>query len=107
MKYTIINVPDMNDSMARITLQNRLYMVRFTYNDTGDYWNFGLYTDLKEPIAIGMKIVPNVPVNLFFGRKEMPVGAFLCTGKIQRASRNVFKEGKALFIYIPPQDEES
>ena len=105
MKYTEINVPDMNDSLSRITLQNKLYQARFTYNDTGDYWYFGLYTDLGDPIAIGMKIVPGIPVNLFFGRKEMPGGAFMCVGKIPRVGKDAFKDGLARFIFIHQVEE--
>ena len=37
MKYTIIEVPDMNDSVSRIVLDGTVYLIRFTYNDTKDF----------------------------------------------------------------------
>lgn len=40
MEYTIITVPDMNDSVSRIVLNGTAYLIRFTYNDTKDYLEF-------------------------------------------------------------------
>ena len=42
MVYTIIAVPDMNDSVSRIVLNGTVYQIRFTYNDTEGRWYFGL-----------------------------------------------------------------
>ena len=44
MEYIVINVPDMNDSVSRIVLDGKAYLIRFTYNDTCDYWKFSLLT---------------------------------------------------------------
>ena len=35
MDYITIEVPDMNDSVSRIVLNNTAYQIRFTWNDTG------------------------------------------------------------------------
>lgn len=35
MEYIVIEVPDMNDSVSRIVLNRKQYLIRFTYNDTG------------------------------------------------------------------------
>ena len=45
-----IEVPDMNDSVSRITLSRKEYYIRFTYNPSYDYWSFGLYNMKMEPI---------------------------------------------------------
>ena len=66
MDYIIIEVPDLNDSVSRIVLNGAVYFVRFTYNDTFDYWKFGVYDSQMEPIVIGIKIVPSFPLNLFY-----------------------------------------
>ena len=34
-----IGVPDMNDSISNITIDGTEYKLRFTYNETFDYWN--------------------------------------------------------------------
>ena len=41
---TIIMPPDLHDSFSRVVLNNTEYLIRFTYNDAGDYWTFGLMT---------------------------------------------------------------
>lgn len=99
MEYTIIEVPDLNDSLSRVVLSGEYYQIRFTYNDTMDYWTFGLYNDQGEPIAIGIKIVPQAPLNLFFGVRELPDGVFGVFSSLDRIGRDDFKDGKAKFIY--------
>ena len=41
----VITPPDMHDSFSRVVLNNTEYLIRFTYNDTGDYCTFGLYDE--------------------------------------------------------------
>lgn len=101
MDYTIIEVPDMNDSVSRISLKGKQYQLRFTYNDTGGYWSFGLYDSLGNPIRVGNKIVPQLPLNLFWGTDDMPLGVFAVLSELERVGRNDFVDGKAKFIFIP------
>lgn len=50
MEYTIIEVPDLNDSMSRVVLNGKAYLIRFTWNDRGGFWKFGLYDTQSQPI---------------------------------------------------------
>lgn len=101
MEYTSITVPDMNDSVSRVVLDGKHYRIRFTYNMACDYWTFGVYTDHDEAVAIGIKIVPNMALNLFFGLEQLPQGQFVCMSKLDRVGREDFNEGKATFAYFP------
>lgn len=101
MKYTVIDVPDMNDSMSRISLKGTQYQIRFTYNDTGGYWTFGLYDSFGNPIRIGTKIVPRFPINLFWGVEETLVGVFGAITDLDKIGRSDFADGKAKFVFIP------
>lgn len=69
MEYTIIEVPDLNDSMSRVVLNGKAYLIRFTWNDRGGFWKFGLYDTQSKPIVIGIKIVPRFPIR----RRALPV----------------------------------
>lgn len=101
MEYVIIEVPDKNDSISRIVLNGTAYLIRFTYNDTKDYWKFGLYTSQSEPILVGAKIVPGFPLNVFYGISALPDGIFGVISKREHIGRNDFVEGKAQFIFCP------
>lgn len=101
MDYIIIEVPDMNDSVSRVVLNGRQYLIRFTWNDTGGFWTFGISDSLSNPIMIGIKIVPQFPLNLFAGLAQMPSGVFGVFSEQQRIGREDFKNGKATFIFAP------
>lgn len=101
MEYIIIEVPDMNDSVSRIVLNGTAYYIRFTYNDTFGYWKFGLYDTQSAPLVVGIKIVPNFPLNLFCGTTELPDGVFAAKTKKNRIGRNDFVDGNAEFIFCP------
>jgi hypothetical protein len=101
MVYIIIEVPDMNDSVSTVVLSGEQYQVRFTYNDTGGYWSFGIYDTLGNPIRVGIKMVPKMPLNLFCGTDDMPNGVFGVLSSLEKVGRNDFVDGKAKFIFAP------
>ena len=99
MEYIAIEVPDKNDSLSTVVFGGTPYQIRFTYNDTKDYWKFGLYDSRSNPIAVGIKIVPNMPLNLFFGVNALPSGIFAARSKCDHIGRNSFKNGDADFVW--------
>lgn len=106
MDYIIIDVPDLNDSVSRVVLNNTAYLIRFSYNDTGDYWKFSLYTSENKPIVLGLKIVPNFPLNIFSGATDLPSGFFGTITNLSRIGRDDFKNGNAQFIFCPVEITE-
>ena len=106
MDYTIIEVPDMNDSISRVVLSGTSYMIRFTYNDTFDYWKFSLYNSQNEAIVLGIKIVPRFPLNVFYGVTKLPDGIFGVLTKLDRVGRYDFVNGNAKFVFAPVVFEE-
>ena len=101
MDYIIIEVPDMNDSTSRITLRGKQYQIRFTWNDTGGFWTFGLSDALGAPLLIGVRIVPQFPLNLFYGTQELPVGVFTALTEKESIGRADFQNGTVQFVFIP------
>lgn len=100
MDRTDIAVPEFNDSFSRVQLDNRQFLIRFAYNDTCDFWTFGLYTPLREPIVQGIKIVPDFPLNLSFNNDDMPNGTFGVFTELERIGRADFWDGKATFAFV-------
>ena len=96
----IISVPKMNDSMSSITIDKKVYVLRFTYNETGDYWNFGIYDSFQNPIVAMTKIVPNFPLMHFYTYPELPDVVFCAFSNNDRIGRNDFWDGTATFAYL-------
>ena len=101
-----IEVPDMNDSVSSLSIDGKTYGLRFTYNERGDYWNFGLHDENKKPIIAMTKIVPNFPLMHFYTMDELPNGVFGCISSKEKVGRNAFKNGTAEFVYIPNEELE-
>ena len=100
MNITEISVPDHNDSFSRVVLDGVQYQIRFTWNETAGRWSFGLYTMQKEPIAVGIKLVPHFPLNLQIVDEHFPSGVFGVYCDYEAVGRRDFMEGKASFAYI-------
>ncbi len=103
---TIIMPPDLHDSFSRVVLNNTEYLIRFTYNDAGDYWTFGLYDGEQRPLATGIKLVPNSPLNFFYPCSGLPDGTFGVLSDLDRIGRRAFLDCRARFVFIPNSDLE-
>ncbi len=101
-----ITVPDMNDSISKLSIDGKEYGLRFTYNEKHDYWNFGLYDGNNVPIIAGVKIVPNFPLLHFFSGTDLPDGVFGCVSKMETVGRHAFKNKSAEFVYLPNAELE-
>jgi hypothetical protein len=101
VKRLEISVPDMNDSFSKVVIDETEHLLRFTWSDTAQRWNFGVYTVFREPIVQGLKIVPKFPLNLQYGDERMPSGIFGAYTKLDNVGRRDFAEGRAIFAYIP------
>lgn len=101
MQMLIIHPPNCNDSFSRVVLDGTQYLLRFTWNDTAERWSFGLYTMQREPIAVGIRMVPRFPLNLPIAAAGFPPGVFGVYSGLESVGRNDFIDGKAVFAYIP------
>lgn len=96
-----ITVPDENDSMSQLTIGDKDYYIRFTYNESYDYWSFGLYDAEEEPIIAMTRIVPNFPLLHFYSDGSLPDGVFGCISDTEKVGREAFNNETAEFIFIP------
>ena len=96
-----ISVPDIHDSYSRVVLDGVQYLIRFTWNEYGQRWSFGLYTMQREPIAIGIRLVPRFPLNLQIVDDRFPTGIFGVYSDFDSIERDSFNNGEAAFSYVP------
>ena len=105
MKRLIIHPPDLNDSFSRVVLDKVQYLIRFTWNDTAERWSFGLYTMQKEPLVVGLRMVPNFPLNLQIMHENFPFGVFGVYSDLESVGRKDFVNSKAIFAYVSANQE--
>lgn len=101
-----ITVPNMNDSIGRITLDEKEFYIRFTYNPSYDYWSFGLYDTKLNPIIPMTKIVPLISLYNYYKYTDLPEGIFVCFTRKDRVGKNDFLEGFAHFSFATREDLE-
>lgn len=104
MLYTI-SVPDMDDSIALANIGGRICRMRFRWDTVGEYWEFGVFDPQINPIFIGVKIVPNFPLNLFSGKEEFSDGHFFALTNEDRLTRYSFVAGLASFIFVEDEND--
>lgn len=100
----VIQVPEYNDSFSRVVLGRKEYLIRFSYNDSGNYWTFGIYDGNRNPYVTGIKIVPNAPLNFFYLCHGLPDGIFAAVSSKERIERYDFRDKKAQFAFTPIED---
>ena len=101
-----IKVPDMNDSVSRLSIDGKMYGIRFTYNEKYDFWNFGLQDERGRPIIAMTRLVPNFPIFHYYTYQSIPDGVFGCLSKTETVGRQAFNDGTAEFVYIPKVELE-
>jgi hypothetical protein len=101
MKRLEIMPPDYNDSFSKVVFGGREFLLRFTWLDTQKRWTYGIYDVFRNPIVQGVKLVPNFPLDLQYVDKRLPGGVIGVYSKLAAVGREDFKNGKAIFAYIP------
>ena len=100
-----INVPNMNDSVSSLTIDNTGYKLRFTYNGTYDYWSVRLQ-DMDGDLDVVTRVVPNYPLFIWYRHAKMPDGIFAALTNKDTIGRDSFRNLDAEFVYIPRSDLE-
>lgn len=99
--------PDRNDCITRITLDGTEYILKFSYNNAGEFWTLGIIEERGKPVVAGMKIVPSFPMNAFLkDRKDLPQGILAAFTSEDRIERKTFSDGDARLYFIPWDDLE-
>ncbi len=96
---TIIEVPDMNDSMTEFVIDETVYLLRFTYSEKYDCWNFGIYDMNEDPVVAMTRIVPNYPLVSHIVKSNMPKGNFAAVSLVDRIGYEDFQNGNVQFMY--------
>lgn len=102
-----IDVPDMNDSMVNISIDDKEFVLRFTYNEKYDYWSFGIYDEDENPIVAMTRIVPGFDLLHYYSDVDLPDGVFGCLSDSENVGREAFNERTAEFVFMSNEEIEA
>lgn len=97
---TFVEIPYYNDSFIRLVIKNKAYLVRFSYLKACDTWTFGIYDIQYNPIVIGLKLVPGIPLNIQYIDKALPPVYWGVQTKLDRVGYRDFWDGNASLFYM-------
>ncbi len=101
LEYYEISVPDRNDSIMRVNLDEVYYNLRLTWNAYGGFWMLSIY-DAKMNIILGMaRLVPGAIWNFYYQTQGGPPGVLGVETEQEIIGRNDFVDGKAKLLYLP------
>ena len=101
LEYYEISVPDRNDSIMRVNLDEVYYNLRLTWNAYGGFWMLSVY-DAEMNIVIGMaRLAPGAIWNFFYQVQGGPPGVLGVQTENEEIGRDVFVNGSAKLLYLP------
>lgn len=97
------SLPDHNDFISKITLDDTIYWLKLSWNDRGQFWKFGLLDQNKNVLFDGVKCVTNYPL-LEQIRPILPIpnGEFMVFtfDKNSAIGRNDFVNKRCVLAYL-------
>jgi hypothetical protein len=95
-----IIVPIEHDSFSELTINGERFLVRFSYNDTFDYWTFGIYERNRTPIIAGLRVVPHFPLHLFSLNRRFENTSFIASSNQENIGLRDFWNENAQFWMV-------
>jgi len=96
-------LPDLNDSLSQVELDDQNYRLRMTWNGRDGAWFMSMFTDDLEPVAESIRVIPNFRLLDRFNDSLLPSGEFIAidlTQKLEVVGRNDFANGACSLVYF-------
>ena len=105
----LIDVPDINDSLVEVELDEEVFILHFSWNDTVGYWSLSIQNVYNDELISCLPIYPNRRLLEFVKNAQLPLGDFIVIRNDDTASigRADFSNGSAALMYIGVDDEYS
>ena len=103
----LIDVPDINDSLVEVELDEEVFILHFSWNDTVGYWSLSIENVYNDELISCMPIYPNRRLLEFVKSAQLPLGDLIVIRNDDAASigRADFSNGSAALMYIGVDDE--
>lgn len=102
-----ITIPDKNDSLVEVELDQELFFLHFSWNSVGKYWSLSIENAYNDEAISCLPILPNRYLLDYVRNEHTPLGNFIAirNDRGDTISRSDFVEGNAEFYYIEANDE--
>ena len=97
-----IIVPDNNDSLLEVDLDDEVFFLHFSWNSTGEYWALAVENAYNDELLSAVKMLPNRPLFTFLRTDDLPLGELVVVrdDNLESVGRDDFKNGLASLVYI-------
>lgn len=96
-------IPDANDSLSQVEIDDENYRLRMTWNGRDSAWFMSLFTDDLEPIVESIRVVPNYRLLDRYTSALLPSGEFIAvdlTQSLEVVGRDDFTNEACSFVYF-------
>lgn len=102
-----IPIPNLNDSLLEVELDDEIFFLHFSWNSTGEYWTMAIENAYNDEILTGVKLLPSRFLLKKFSDDTLPLGDFIVVREDERQTvgREDFSAKKATLIYVGVDDE--
>lgn len=100
-----LGVIDANDMLIEAELDNRIFHVGLSWNETGQLWSLSIRDLNLSVLASGISVVANWPLFVQMRRPEFPEGelaVYAVPGS--RLDRRSFVDGRAGLFYLSAEE---
>lgn len=103
----IIPIPNHNDSLLEVELDEEIFFLHFSWNSTGGFWTMAVENAYNDEVISGIPLLPNRLLLSQFTGEELPIGDFMVVREdnLQALGREDFFAEKASLIYLEADDE--
>ncbi|OBW92976.1 phage baseplate plug protein [Gallibacterium salpingitidis] len=104
-----IQLPDKNDFITEVNLDDEVFFLHFSWNDTLQFWSLAIENAYNDELVSNIVVLPNRPLISPIRREAFPIGELIVVREDsqQAIGREDFISGKATLIYIEVDDEQS
>lgn len=97
-----INVPNHNDSLLEVELDDEVFFLHFSWNSTGEFWTLSIENAYNDELVSCLRMLPNRSLLSFVRTADLPLGELVVVREdnLQAIGRDDFKNGLAALIYV-------
>lgn len=99
-----ITFNDDNDVVSSVSLDDKLYKIRMTWNADGFFWTLHIWDKDENPLLTNVKVVPNFPLTFNKHCFDIPSGEFIVITNQTLIDREAFADDRAKLVYITEKE---